>query len=567
MPRPVSAVPPVPQQAAPQPAAQPAPAPSPWNTQGRAAAAPAGSPFAPAGAPFAAAPYGASGAVPPSTPGPIGGFVAASGAPHHNSTAAAPSAAASAGAPFGTATPHAAAAGAVPPVNPSGSAYTAQPFGAKSEAKGGVKVKHPMNQTLKSFWVTLVSVIVACALTVGILGVSGNLGKNTVTYSGGSSGSAITINPQDANSTTTAEAVAAKASPSVVNIDVYQDEESTIPDYGYGYGYGYGGSGSGSSSGKSGSSSNSNLTKTALGSGVIISSDGYILTCNHVVSDSDKLMVTFDENQPQLEAKIVGQDAEDDLAVIKVNATGLTPISIGDSDAVKVGQWVMAIGSPFGLEKSVTTGIVSAKYRTNTVQSQNELGQTTSTNIYANMIQTDAAINPGNSGGALVDDQGQLIGINALISSSTDSSAGVGFAIPVNYAMNVATQLEKGQAVQHAYMGVSLSDVNIANAQSLGTTATTGAYVSTVSTNSPAAKAGIKKGDVITKIGDESIATADEVIISVREHNVGDVVQVVVNRGGKELTLSVTLGAQTVPGTGGTSSSSSSSSQGGSGSE
>ncbi|MDR1016332.1 MAG: PDZ domain-containing protein, partial [Coriobacteriales bacterium] len=226
-----------------------------------------------------------------------------------------------------------------------------------------------------------------------------------------------------------------------------------------------------------------------------------------------------------------------------VNASGLTPISVGDSDAVKVGEWVMAVGSPYGLEKSVSTGIVSAKYRSTTVQSESQSGSSTGESIYANMIQTDAAINPGNSGGALVDEKGALIGINAVIASNSDSNAGVGFAIPVNYAMNIANQLMKGQTVQHAYMGVSLADVNAQTAKQLGISATSGAYVASVVAGSPAEQAGIKKGDVITKIDDETIASADEVIISVREHNIGDKVEVTVQRGNSTQVIGVTLGS------------------------
>ena len=185
-----------------------------------------------------------------------------------------------------------------------------------------------------------------------------------------------------------------------------------------------------------------------VGSGVILDADGNILTNYHVIEGATALVVRTDDGN-SYEAEVVGTDESSDLAVIRLkdakDAT-LTPIEIGDSDGIAVGEWVMAIGSPFGNEQSVSTGIVSALYRSTALQS------TSGTSIYANMIQTDAAINPGNSGGALVNAEGELIGINSVIESYSGSSSGVGFAIPVNYAINIANQIIAGETPVHPYL-------------------------------------------------------------------------------------------------------------------
>jgi putative serine protease PepD len=197
----------------------------------------------------------------------------------------------------------------------------------------------------------------------------------------------------------------------------------------------------------------------------------------------------------------------------------------------------MALGSPLGLEKSVSTGIVSALFRSTAMES------TTGPNFYANMIQTDAAINPGNSGGALVNSEGKLIGINTLISSSSGASAGVGFAIPSNYAMNVAQQIMDGKEVEHAYLGVQLRTVDPGNASSFNSNVEVGAYIGEVSAGSPAASAGLREGDIITKMDGTSISSAAELVINVRGHLVGYTVTLEVQREGGTETVTVTLGS------------------------
>jgi len=370
----------------------------------------------------------------------------------------------------------------------------------------------------------VLGVFIGALITAGILFIvtDGYSSGNQVAATGSdstavTSPTSITINPP-AEDSTLAEAVAAKTLPSVVNIDVYTSASGGL----------YGDSGS--------SDGTDSLQEYGLGSGVVISTDGYILTNYHVVEGGTEYLVRFDQST-QYKATVVGQDPSSDLAVLKVDATGLTPIEIGDSSQVKVGEWVMALGSPFGLDKSVSSGIVSALFRSTTMES------TTGVNFYANMIQTDAAINPGNSGGALVNSKGELIGINTLISSSSGASAGVGFAIPSNYAMNIAQQIMDGKVVEHAYLGVQLRSVDAGNASSLNSTVDTGAYIGVIMQGSPAEKAGLKVGDVITKLDDTPISSAAELVINIRGHLVGDKVTLEFERDGKTQTATVVLGS------------------------
>lgn len=318
----------------------------------------------------------------------------------------------------------------------------------------------------------------------------------------------------DTEDTTLPEVVSAKALPSVVSIT------TTIESTGLAMG------GSDESSG-------------SIGSGVILDTDGNILTNYHVIEGATDIVVTLDDGT-SLEAELVGSDESSDLAVIRVkdaSSANLTPIEVGDSDALTVGEWVMAIGSPFGNEQSVSTGIVSALYRSTALPS------TSGSSIYANMIQTDAAINPGNSGGALVNDKGELIGINSVIESYSGSSSGVGFAIPVNYAINIAEQIVDGKTPVHPYLGVSLATVNALNARQNGLSVDAGAYVSDITADGPAAAAGIQKGDIITAVDGDAVASADGLIIELREHEVGDKVIMTVVRGKDEVEVEVELGS------------------------
>ncbi|MEE0706998.1 MAG: PDZ domain-containing protein, partial [Adlercreutzia sp.] len=221
-----------------------------------------------------------------------------------------------------------------------------------------------------------------------------------------------------------------------------------------------------------------------------------------------------------------------------------TVMELGDSDDLTIGEWVMTLGSPFGLEQSVATGIVSATSRSQIMDAQESMqsGGTGETTIYPNMIQTDAAINPGNSGGALVDSDGKLIGINTLITSYSGNYSGVGFAIPVNYAVNLANQIIAGENPTHAQLGVSLSSVNDQTASAYGLPTDEGAYVAAVSEGSGAAAAGIQAGDIITAFDGEKVESASDLMLAVRGKQPGDTVKLTVNTDGKEREVEVTLG-------------------------
>ena len=353
---------------------------------------------------------------------------------------------------------------------------------------GGVTVEKKSHGG-RTFLLAFCGAAVACAIGLGGFGIwQATAGGND----SGSSSSATqlgsqnsgSINATDAESDQTlAEAVAQKALPSVAAIDVYTNQSNAGGMYGFG-------AGNGSEAGT--------LTKSSLGSGVVLTADGYIITNNH-----------------------------------------------GDSDKLVIGEWVMTIGSPFGLEQSVATGIVSATSRSQIVNaSTDQYGNSTGeSTIYPNMIQTDAAINPGNSGGALVDADGKLIGINTLITSYSGNYSGVGFAIPVNYAVNLAQQIIDGKTPTHAQLGVSLSTVNAQNAKRYGLSVDEGAYVAAVSEGSGAAEAGLQEGDIVTKFDGKDVASASDLMLDVRSKNPGDKVTLDVNRNGETKQVEVTLGS------------------------
>ncbi|HEU5077578.1 MAG TPA: DegQ family serine endoprotease [Opitutaceae bacterium] len=267
-----------------------------------------------------------------------------------------------------------------------------------------------------------------------------------------------------------------------------------------------------------------------LGSGVIVSSDGYILTNNHVVHDADTIKVTL-ADQRELDAKVVGTDPQSDLAVIKVDAKDLPAIVFADSTKVEVGDRVLAIGNPFGLGQTVTSGMVSGLSRAN-------MGLD-----YEDFIQTDAAINPGNSGGALVDIKGRLVGINTAILSRSGGFQGIGFAIPSTMAKNVMQQLVETGKVIRGYMGVAVQDVNaeLASAFKLQDS-TRGALVAEVVPDSPAAKAGLKSGDVITELNGDKVADARRLRLAVAQIAPGKEVTLKVIRDNKPIDVKLTVG-------------------------
>jgi putative serine protease PepD len=286
------------------------------------------------------------------------------------------------------------------------------------------------------------------------------------------------------------------------------------------------------------------------GSGVIIDADGHVLTNNHVVAGADKLTVTLSDGRT-FDAEVRGTDPSTDLAVITISGTptGLTPVAIGDSDALVVGDPVMAVGNPLGLAGTVTTGIVSALNRPVTTAAESEgqgdpfgQGQSQAEPVVTNAIQTSAAINPGNSGGALVNASGQLVGINSSIASLGSSSGssgniGIGFAIPVKEAASIAEQLIADGTAEHAYLGVGPADGSASD----GSATRAGAQVRTVQPGTPAEKAGLESGDVITEVNGERVDSAESLVAHIREYSVGDTVKLTVLRDGKSQELSATL--------------------------
>ena len=266
-----------------------------------------------------------------------------------------------------------------------------------------------------------------------------------------------------------------------------------------------------------------------LGSGVIVSPDGYILTNNHVVGNADEIKVTLMDKR-EFTAKVIGKDAKTDLALIKIDTTEKLPAaSLGDSTDTQVGDWVVAIGNPFGFSLTVTAGIVSAKGRA--------LGGS-----YDDFIQTDASINPGNSGGPLFDTQGNVVGINTAIYSRTGTSAGIGFAIPIDLAKSVMEQLKNRGRVVRGWLGVEIQEITPELAQSFGLQHVEGALVANVESSSPAAKAGVDRGDVIVKFNNRTVADQHALPEMVADTGIGKTVPMEVIRDGKHKTLEVTVG-------------------------
>ena len=316
----------------------------------------------------------------------------------------------------------------------------------------------------------------------------------------------------------TSIAVANKVLPSVVGITVTYSVNS--PYYSY-YGMSEG-------------------TAKATGSGVVITDDGYILTNNHVVSSSSsssyyqvskatKITVTLYNDTTEYEAKLVGSDEQTDLAVLKIEKTGLTAAELGDSSKVQVGEFAMAIGNPLNMASTVTTGVISATNRT-----------ITSDNVTYKVIQTDAAINSGNSGGALINADGKVIGINTLKLSGSGVE-GIGFAIPINDTIDVYKQLIENGKVARPYIGMSGRDISeeVAKKNNLPKT---GVYVVSVEEFSAAEKAGIKAGDLIVAFDGEDVTTMDKLNELKNKHNIGDEVKIKLIRNGEEKEVSITLG-------------------------
>ncbi len=387
------------------------------------------------------------------------------------------------------------------------------------------KKKHNFGKTIV---LPFFSGIVGCAVVIGtcfgVPSIKEKLLDTHSTSSNTSSSSSSTSGLVDqvslSNYSDTAVYAANKILPSIVGIKIEYNVTSMFSIFG----------------------NNQTSTATATGSGIIISDDGYILTNNHVVSSSEeesyyqvseatKITVTLFDDDTEYEAKIVGTDEETDLAVIKIDKTGLTKAEFADSDSIKVGEFAMAVGSPLGLQSTVTCGIVSAVNREVTDSD----GKTYT------LIQTDAAINAGNSGGALVNSEGKVIGVNTLKLTGEDVE-GMGFAIPINSTTDISSQLIEYSKVRRPYIGITGMDLDAATAKK--NNLVEGIYVKDVETFSAAEKAGIKIGDVIVAADGKDIKTMDELNEIKNSHSIGDQIKIKVNRDGDEKELTVTLGEQ-----------------------
>lgn len=271
------------------------------------------------------------------------------------------------------------------------------------------------------------------------------------------------------------------------------------------------------------------------GSGVIITKDGYIVTNNHVIDNANNIEVTLNDNRTY-KAVIVGTDPSTDIALIKIEAEDLPFMKYGNSDDLKIGEWVLAVGNPFNLTSTVTAGIVSAKSRSINILSnqQRTLG-------IESFIQTDAAVNPGNSGGALVNSKGELIGINTAIASQTGSYTGYSFAVPVSIVSKVVADLMEFGKVQRGILGINIRDVNSELAKELDLKTSQGVYVANVIESSGAEEAGIEKGDVIVSVNNEEVKKVSELQEKIGRFRPGDIVNVTALRNGKKKDFSVTL--------------------------
>lgn len=270
-------------------------------------------------------------------------------------------------------------------------------------------------------------------------------------------------------------------------------------------------------------------TQIGTGSGVIITEDGYIVTNNHVIKDATELEVTLNNNKSYI-AKLVGTDSKMDIALLKIDADEKLPFAVfGDSDGIKVGEWVLAVGNPYNLNSTVTAGIVSAKARN------------LANDGIQSFIQTDAAVNPGNSGGALVNTRGELVGINTMISSPTGSYAGYSFAVPSNLTRKIIEDLMQFGNVQRGVLGIEGGELNSNFAKELGINETQGFYINKVTKNSGAEKAGLTKGDIIVQLDDKKINSFAELSAHINTKRPNDIVQVSIMRDGKQKTIPVKL--------------------------
>lgn len=403
---------------------------------------------------------------------------------------------------------------------------------------------HSSNSFFKSILIPFISGVLGCSLVLGTCFAIPNIKNRLLNPSNtNNSNSSISTNLNSNASTTTPGTVntdlvslknysdtavyaANKILPSIVGISITYD--ITTSSYMNIFGFG---------------TRNQTTQATASGSGIIISEDGYIVTNNHVVSSSSNstyyeiseatsIKIKLYNDDTQYDAKIVGKDSQTDLAVLKIEKNGLTAAEFADSDTLKVGEFSMAVGNPLDLGTTITCGVISALNR----KVQDSENSTTYT-----CIQTDAAINSGNSGGALVNSNGQVIGINTLKISS-EGVEGIGFAIPINSTTDIINQLITYKKVKRPYIGISGRDLDEATAKKYNLVV--GIYVVSVDEYSAAEKAGLKKGDVITEFDGKKVTNMDELNSIKNSHSIGDTLSLKVTRDGSEKELSLTLGEQ-----------------------
>jgi len=317
-------------------------------------------------------------------------------------------------------------------------------------------------------------------------------------------------------------AAAQRASPAVVSINTSKVPDSAAPNNDPWFRFFFGDQGRAQ-------------PQSGLGSGVIVSPAGYILTNNHVIEEADQIEVLLTDGRRSA-AQVIGTDPETDLAILKIDLPDLPVITLGDSDALAIGDPVLAIGNPFGVGQTVTSGIVSALGRT-------QLG----INTFENFIQTDAAINPGNSGGALVDIQGDLMGINTAIYSRSGGSMGIGFAIPTSTARSVMEAIVRDGQVTRGWIGVEPQDLSPELAESFGLVNGTGVIITGVLQNGPAARAGIRPGDVITHVAGREVRSVAQLLSAVAALPPGTPAALELVRRGEKSTLEVTPGRRTPP--------------------
>jgi S1-C subfamily serine protease len=379
---------------------------------------------------------------------------------------------------------------------------------------------------MRSF-VSFLGGAVSVGLVVGVLAAVGVIGNDNDKTT--SAVATATATPEGSTSSSPGATATVAATPTNVS-QIYQRVSPGVV-YVQSVNTNGGGSGGGLLGGQGGGGQGGGTESAATGSGFVYDDQGHIVTNDHVVEGFNQYSVRVGSDQAQIPATLVGTDPSSDLAVLKIDPSkvpgGLHPLTLGDSTKLEPGDEAIAIGSPFGLQGTVTAGVVSALGRTITAPNGFPI---------ANAIQTDAAINPGNSGGPLLDSAGQVIGINSQIKTegSSDANAGVGFAVPVATVKQIVPQIQSGGTVKRAYLGVSNGD----------TSDNSGAIVASVATGGPAARAGIQTGDKITAIDGKAIMNSDDVGAAVTEFKPGQKVTVTVDRGSNKRTLTVTLGTR-----------------------